>query len=168
MVGSSCMRSPCATLPCGNRREATEYARVLDRLGRIDLQNGFARRPQGREGRRSGRSAAEALLAGAHAERLEQVALAGAGIAGDDEVVVAADEFEVRNLADDGLVERGLKSKSNASSVFGRTTAICSALSRFFSACSLSTASSVIRAQSMGGNWYWPRALPTMRRNNPT
>jgi hypothetical protein len=52
---------------------------------------------------------ANALLAGAPAERLEQVALAGAGIAGDDEVVVAAHEVEPCELEDDGLVERGLE-----------------------------------------------------------
>jgi len=57
----------------------------------------------------AGVAQANTLLAGAPAEGLEQVALAGAGIAGDDEVVVAADEVEPRELEDDGLVERGLE-----------------------------------------------------------
>jgi len=51
----------------------------------------------------------DALLAGAHAERLEQVALAGAGIAGNHHIVVAADEVESSELDDHGLVELGLE-----------------------------------------------------------
>jgi hypothetical protein len=37
------------------------------------------------------------------------VTLAGARIAGDDDVVVAADEVEPRELEDEGLVELGLE-----------------------------------------------------------
>jgi len=57
----------------------------------------------------TGVAQADALLAGAHAERLEQVALAGAGIAGDDDIVVAADEVESSELDDNSLVEIGLE-----------------------------------------------------------
>jgi len=45
------------------------------------------------------------LLAGAQTERLEQVALASAGIASDDEIVVATDEVESSELEDNSLVE---------------------------------------------------------------
>ncbi len=51
----------------------------------------------------------EALLAGPKREGLEEVALAGAGLAGDDEVVVAADKVEAGELEDEGLVEAGLE-----------------------------------------------------------
>jgi hypothetical protein len=51
----------------------------------------------------------EALFAGPKREGLEEVALAGAGLAGDDEVVVAADEVEAGELEDEGFVEAGLK-----------------------------------------------------------
>src|SRR5436190_15641913 len=51
----------------------------------------------------------EALFAGPKREGLEEVALAGAGLAGDDEVVVAADEVEAGKLEDEGLVEAGLE-----------------------------------------------------------
>ena len=57
----------------------------------------------------SGVAHAEALLARAHGERLEDVALAGAALAGDDEVVLPADEVEARELEDEGLVELGLE-----------------------------------------------------------
>ena len=52
---------------------------------------------------------ADALLAGAHREGLEEVALAGAVLAGDDEVVVAAHEVEPRELEHERLVEAGLE-----------------------------------------------------------
>lgn len=42
---------------------------------------------------------------------LIEVALAGAGIAGDHHVVVTADEVETSELEDDGLVELGLEVK---------------------------------------------------------
>jgi hypothetical protein len=51
----------------------------------------------------------EALFAGAKREGLEDVALASAGLAGDDEVVVTADEVEAGELEDKGLVEAGLE-----------------------------------------------------------
>jgi len=51
----------------------------------------------------------ELLLAGAKAEGLEEVALAGTALAGQDEIVVAAHEVEAPELEDEGLVERGLK-----------------------------------------------------------
>jgi hypothetical protein len=51
----------------------------------------------------------EGLLAGAQAEGLEEVALAGAAIAGEDEVVFAADEVEAGELEEEGLVEVGLE-----------------------------------------------------------
>lgn len=57
----------------------------------------------------TGVTQADALLAGTHAECLEKVALAGAGITGDDDVVVAPDEVEARELEDDRLVELGLE-----------------------------------------------------------
>src|SRR5215211_2483649 len=56
----------------------------------------------------AGVAQAEALLAGAQAERLEEVALPGARRTGDDHVVVAADEVEPRELEDERLVELGL------------------------------------------------------------
>jgi len=49
------------------------------------------------------------LLACAQAERLEEVALAGAVVAGDHEVVVAAHEVEACELEHEGLVEGGLE-----------------------------------------------------------
>ena len=51
----------------------------------------------------------DALLAGAQAEGLEEVALAGAALAGDDQVIVAADEGEAAELDEGGLVEVGLE-----------------------------------------------------------
>jgi hypothetical protein len=51
----------------------------------------------------------EALFAGTECEGLEEVALAGAALAGDDEVVVAADEVEAGKLEDERLVDAGLK-----------------------------------------------------------
>ncbi len=51
----------------------------------------------------------DALDAGAKAEGLENVALAGAALAGDDEVVVTADEVETCQLEDEGLIEGGLE-----------------------------------------------------------
>ncbi len=51
----------------------------------------------------------DALVAGAEAECFEDVALAGAALAGDDEVVVPTDEVETRELEDEGLVEGGLE-----------------------------------------------------------
>lgn len=51
----------------------------------------------------------EALFAGTEREGLEEVALAGAALAGDDEVVVAADEVEAGELEDERFVEAGLE-----------------------------------------------------------
>ena len=51
----------------------------------------------------------QALFAGTQCEGLEEVALAGAALAGDDEVVVAADEVEAGELEDERLVEAGLE-----------------------------------------------------------
>ena len=51
----------------------------------------------------------ELLLAGAKSEGLEQVALAGAALAGDHEVVVASHEVEAAKLPEEGLVEPGLE-----------------------------------------------------------
>jgi len=51
----------------------------------------------------------EALFAGTEREGLEEVALAGAALAGDDEVVVAADEVEAGELEDERLVDARLK-----------------------------------------------------------
>lgn len=51
----------------------------------------------------------DSLLACAQAERLEDVALAGAVGPGDHEVVVAAHEVEACELEHEGLVERGLE-----------------------------------------------------------
>ncbi len=42
----------------------------------------------------------DGLLAGAEAEGLEEVALAGAALAGDDEVIVTLNEAELRELQD--------------------------------------------------------------------
>src|SRR6266702_384922 len=52
---------------------------------------------------------ADPLFASAQAERLEDVALAGAALAGDDEVVAPADEVEASELHDQSLVEFGLE-----------------------------------------------------------
>ncbi len=52
---------------------------------------------------------AEALLARAKSEGLEDVALAGAGLAGDHEVVLATDEVEAPELEHERLVESGLE-----------------------------------------------------------
>ena len=52
---------------------------------------------------------AHLLLTGAQAERLDDVALARAAHASDDEVVLAADEFEGAQLHDEGLVQVGLE-----------------------------------------------------------
>ena len=52
---------------------------------------------------------ADALLAGAQGEGLEDVALAGAVVAGDHEVVVATHEVEAGEFEDERLVEAGLK-----------------------------------------------------------
>jgi len=49
------------------------------------------------------------LFAGTEREGLEEVALAGAALAGDDEVVVAADEVEAGELEDERLVDARLK-----------------------------------------------------------
>lgn len=57
----------------------------------------------------SGVAHRELLLAGAATEGLEDVALAGAARAGDDEIVVPAHEIEMRKLGHEGLVERGLE-----------------------------------------------------------
>jgi hypothetical protein len=57
----------------------------------------------------AGVAQADALLAGAQAERFEQVALPGTRIAGDDEVIVATYEVESSELEDNSLVELGLK-----------------------------------------------------------
>lgn len=51
----------------------------------------------------------EALFAGTECEGLEDVALAGAALAGDDEVVVAADKVEAGELEDERLVEARLE-----------------------------------------------------------
>ena len=51
----------------------------------------------------------EPLLACSQAERLEDVALAGAVVAGDHEVVVAAHEVEACELEHEGLVKGGLE-----------------------------------------------------------
>jgi hypothetical protein len=51
----------------------------------------------------------DALLARAHPEGLEEVALAGAVVAGDHEVVVPAHEVEAGELEHEGLVEAGLE-----------------------------------------------------------
>jgi hypothetical protein len=51
----------------------------------------------------------DALRAGAQAEGLEDEALAGAALASDDQIVVAADEGEASELGDGGLVEVGLE-----------------------------------------------------------
>src|SRR3977135_1485003 len=61
------------------------------------------------EGDATGVAHGEALFAGPKCEGLEEVALAGAGLAGDDEVVVAADEVEAGKLEDESLVEAGLE-----------------------------------------------------------
>jgi len=60
----------------------------------------------------------EAALTGTQDERLEQVALAGAGLAREDEVVSAAYEVEGSELEDETAVELGWKGKSKASRVF--------------------------------------------------
>jgi hypothetical protein len=52
---------------------------------------------------------ANPLLACAQGEGLEEVTLAGAVVAGDHEVVVAADEVEAGELEHEGLVETGLE-----------------------------------------------------------
>ena len=52
---------------------------------------------------------AHTLLARADGEGLEDMALACAAVAGDDEIVVAAHEVEARELEDQGLVETGLE-----------------------------------------------------------
>ena len=52
---------------------------------------------------------ADALLAGAQDERLEDVALAGTVVAGDHQVVVPAHEVEAGELENQRLVEAGLK-----------------------------------------------------------
>lgn len=49
------------------------------------------------------------LLAGAERQRLHDVALPGAGLAGDDQVFGVADEVETGELEDESLVERGLE-----------------------------------------------------------
>src|SRR5258705_1068941 len=51
----------------------------------------------------------EPLLTGAQGEGLEEVALAGAVVAGDHEVIVAADEVEACELEHERPVEAGLK-----------------------------------------------------------
>jgi hypothetical protein len=51
----------------------------------------------------------EALLAGTEREGLEEMALAGAALAGDEQVVVAADEVEAGEFEDERLVEAGLE-----------------------------------------------------------
>ena len=51
----------------------------------------------------------DALLAGAQPEGLEEVALAGAVVAGDDEVFVAVDEVEPGKLEHEVLVDAGLE-----------------------------------------------------------
>ena len=48
-------------------------------------------------------------LAGAQGDGLEEVALAGAGLAGDDDVLGAVEEAEGGELLDDGTLELGLK-----------------------------------------------------------
>ncbi len=52
---------------------------------------------------------ADALFTGAQAEGLEDVTLAGAVVAGDHEIVVAAHEVEAGELEDERLVEAGLE-----------------------------------------------------------
>lgn len=49
------------------------------------------------------------LHASAQTERLEDMTLAGAGLAGDDEVVVTPHEVQARQLDDEGLVEGRLE-----------------------------------------------------------
>jgi hypothetical protein len=51
----------------------------------------------------------DALLAGPEGDGFEDVALARAAGASDDEVVVPMDEVELSELEDEGLVERGLE-----------------------------------------------------------
>lgn len=51
----------------------------------------------------------ELLLAGAQAEGFEDVALAGAALAGEDQIVVTTDEVEATELDDEVLVEGGLE-----------------------------------------------------------
>lgn len=51
----------------------------------------------------------DSLLAGTQAERLEDMALASAVVAGDHEVVMAAHEVEAREFEDEGLVEGRLE-----------------------------------------------------------
>jgi len=51
----------------------------------------------------------EALFAGTEREGLEEMALAGTALAGDDEVVVAADEVEAGQFDDECLVEARLE-----------------------------------------------------------
>jgi hypothetical protein len=51
----------------------------------------------------------DALLAGSQAKGLEDVALAGAALAGDDEVIAPAHEVEAGELEEEGLVERRLE-----------------------------------------------------------
>lgn len=51
----------------------------------------------------------EALFAGTEREGLEEVALAGTALAGDDEIVVAADEVETGQFEDERLVEARLE-----------------------------------------------------------
>lgn len=51
----------------------------------------------------------DGLLASAHSEGLEDVALAGAGLAGDHQVFVPAHEVEARELEDEGLVNLRLE-----------------------------------------------------------
>jgi len=52
---------------------------------------------------------ANALLAGTQRKGLEEVALAGAGLSGDDQVVVALDEAQATELEDEALVDSGLE-----------------------------------------------------------
>jgi len=51
----------------------------------------------------------EGLLAGAHAEGLENMTLAGPALTGDDEIIAPSHEVEACELYDGGLVEIGLE-----------------------------------------------------------
>src|SRR5690606_19547007 len=52
---------------------------------------------------------ADPLPAGLEGEGFEDVALAGAGFSGDDDIVTPTDEVEARELADERLVELRLE-----------------------------------------------------------
>ncbi len=57
----------------------------------------------------AGVSHAELTLTGLDAERLQDMALAGSALAGEEQVLGASDEVEAGNLEDHGLVEAWLK-----------------------------------------------------------